>query len=126
MKTPEVRHLKLQDLAAVFLLALCGQGCIGSGGTAASTTSVGTSVTLPSGPGKIQISWNANAGEQTGFYVEASSDGVNFAQVETVPDGTTTATVSGLATSTTYYLRIRGYNQAGDSPYTQTLVAKIP
>ncbi len=67
---------------------------------------------------QVKLTWNSNRGEQDGFYIEESSDGINFAQILTVPDGTQTASVL-LPKPGKYYFRIRGYNQAGTSAYTQ-------
>jgi hypothetical protein len=75
--------------------------------------------------GKVTLSWSANAGEQQGFLIEQSSDGTNFTQVQTVPDGTNTATITGLLDGATYSFRIRGYNASGDSPYTSIVMVSI-
>jgi len=78
-----------------------------------------------SGPSnQINLTWTSNLGEQVGFYIEKSTDGVNFIQILTVPDGTNTATIVA-PNSGKYYFRIRGYNQAGDSPYTQVVSESI-
>src|ERR1700677_330122 len=69
------------------------------------------------GSNQVNLNWTSNLGEQQGFYVEESSDGVNFSQVLTVPDGPNSATIA-LPSAGKYYFRVRGYNQAGNSPYT--------
>jgi hypothetical protein len=72
------------------------------------------------GPVSLQakLQWTSNKGEQQGFYVEESTDGTHFSQVLTVPDGTNSVVVTVPTAGQTYYFRVRGYNQAGTSPYT--------
>jgi hypothetical protein len=72
----------------------------------------------------VNLAWGATPGAQQGFYIEQSVDGANFAQVMTVPDGTTTASLLVLA-SGTYYFRIRSFNSVGVSPYTPVVVARL-
>jgi fibronectin type 3 domain-containing protein len=77
----------------------------------AATTQSGTAITL---------SWSDNSATPNtanGFYIEQSTDGVNFTQVATASAGTTSYTVSGLLTSTTYTFRIRAFNSLGISAY---------
>jgi len=76
--------------------------------------------------GFATVKWTATPGEQTGFYVEGSTDNVSFKTMATVPDGTTTATITGLVDGTTYYFRIRGYNATGTSQPTAVLTANVP
>jgi hypothetical protein len=93
-------------------------------GAVSGSGSPSSSSSLP--VGDVMLTWNANSGEQTGFYIEQSSDGVNFTQIQTIPDGVNQTTVSGLSQGKTYYFRVRGYNPVGTSLYSQTLTASIP
>jgi hypothetical protein len=100
----------------IFLICSCNQGSkvpgnITLGGSAIAPTPP------PTGNPIIQISWTADLGEQQGFYIEQSSDGVTFNQVQIVPDGTYSATLTGFTPAATYYFRIRAYDQSGPSPY---------
>ena len=114
---------------AICILALLAQGCSKAGGSSSSTQghlqtgAAGIATQLTS---QALISWTANLGEQTGFYIEQSTDGTNFTQVETVSDGTLTTVVKGLTPGVTYSFRIRAYNAAGDSDYSQIVTAAIP
>ena len=123
----------IRILAFLFSSALT-TACMSSATNFASTASAVTTTQQGTGQqsniqqatGHVTLSWSANLGEQTVFYVEQSSDGVNFTQVQTVPNGTNQATLTGLKNGTTYYFRIHGNNPAGNSPSTQVLMAAIP
>jgi hypothetical protein len=75
-------------------------------------------------PNQVNIAWTSNLGEQEGFYIEESTDGTNYSQILTVPDGTNNAVIV-MPGPGTYYFRVRGYNQAGNSPYTSVVTANI-
>jgi len=67
---------------------------------------------------QINLSWTNNATNQSGFYIQRSTDNVNFSQV-----GSSTATSfsdSGLNASTTYYYRVDAYNAGGTSANSNT------
>jgi hypothetical protein len=87
------------------LLALAGCG------SSSSSSSSATSATA-----SAQITWSASSGA-TGYYIEESSDGVTFAQIDTIAAPTTSLTVPNLSTGQLYYFRIRAYNGGGISPY---------
>src|SRR5262249_26530840 len=72
----------------------------------------------------LDLAWNSNSYNETGFQVERSTDGTNFTVI-----ATTTATsfedeevVPGL----TYFYRVRALGDQGDSPYSNTLQAGLP
>jgi large repetitive protein len=58
------------------------------------------------------LSWTDGAGE-TGYTIEQSADGVNFAQVGTTAAGVTTYTATGLADFNRYYFRVRAQDATG-------------
>jgi hypothetical protein len=84
------------------------------------------SLTGRSMTGVASLAWSAYPGEQDGFLIEHSTDNVTFTQVLQVPGTATTAQVTGLATATTHFFRIRSFNAAGDSGYTTSVSAAIP
>ena len=85
--------------------------------------------TLPTAPanlaatlataGQVNLAWTDTApGNETGFVVERSTDGVTFAQISTVAAGVTRyADTAGLVVGTTYDYRVAAVNALGDSPY---------
>ncbi|HLA84944.1 MAG TPA: fibronectin type III domain-containing protein, partial [Thermoguttaceae bacterium] len=62
----------------------------------------------------VSLSWNDVAGE-TGYAVERSTDGINYAQIATTAAGATTYTATGLADYNRYYFRVRAVDAAGVS-----------
>ena len=69
---------------------------------------------------QIGLAWAQNSANETGFKIERGTDGTNFTQVATVGVNVVTFTDSGLLPNTLYYYRVRAYNTAGDSAYSNT------
>src|SRR5262249_16817079 len=72
----------------------------------------------------IDLAWNSNSYNETGFQIERSTDGTHFA-----PLGTTTATSfrdEGLLPNMSYSYRVRALGAQGPSPYSATLQASLP
>jgi hypothetical protein len=69
------------------------------------------------GVGGVTLNWTDNSLDEVGFKVESSSDGTTWHQIKLLPANSTT--VSGLFASanTPTYFRVRAYNAAGDSAY---------
>ncbi|AYQ35577.1 fibronectin type III domain-containing protein [Runella sp. SP2] len=67
---------------------------------------------------QINLSWTDNASDETGFEIERSTDGTNFAKIADVGANTTTYSNTGLNASTRYWYRVRAKNSAGASSYT--------
>lgn len=72
---------------------------------------------------QINLSWADKSANETGFKIERSTDGVTFSQIATVGASVKTYSSTGLKTKTKYYYRVRAYNSAGDSAYTNTASA---
>ncbi|HWJ06568.1 MAG TPA: M12 family metallo-peptidase [Steroidobacteraceae bacterium] len=92
---------------------------------------VGSTVTLPQAPsalvassvqaGSVALGWSDNSGNEAGFRVERSADGVNFALIATVGADTRVYTDVAVAASTSYWYRVRAYNGAGTSAASNVL-----
>jgi len=60
---------------------------------------------------QINLNWNDNSNNENGFAIEQSSDGVNFTQIGTVGVNITNyQVISNLVAGSTYYFRVRAYN----------------
>jgi V8-like Glu-specific endopeptidase len=75
---------------------------------------------------QIDLAWTDNADNETGFEIERSTDGINFGQIDTVGANVTGYSDTTVAESTTYYYRVRAYNGAGNSAYTNIANATTP
>jgi hypothetical protein len=82
--------------------------------------------TAPSGLGtssptssSLAVGWTDASDDETGFSLEISTvgSGSGFTEVATPAADATSAVVSGLSASTTYYFRIRAQNASGYSAY---------
>jgi hypothetical protein len=72
---------------------------------------------------QLNLAWDANSYNETGFQVERSPDGNAWAQI-----GTSTTTGFGdlRLTPGTYYYRVRAVNADGPSPYSKVLKSGVP
>jgi hypothetical protein len=70
---------------------------------------------------QINLRWNDNSANESGFRVEQSTDGTNFTQIGTVGVNVTTYSATGLARNKNYYYRVRAYNASGVSAYSNTV-----
>lgn len=66
---------------------------------------------------EIALDWSDNSGNETGFRLERSVDGVNWYEVAVVGSDMTSFTDNGLLAETTYQYRVRAYNSNGNSSY---------
>ena len=74
----------------------------------------------------IRLSWTDNSSGPTvatGFLIEEATGTGAFAQVTTAPGGTTSIDIGGLSASTAYSFRVRAYDGAGDSGYSNVAQA---
>lgn len=71
--------------------------------------------------GSLRLSWTDASGNETGFRIEYSTSPTSrFTQVGSTGANVTSFVVTGLGAGTTYYFRVRAYNAAGDSAYSNT------
>jgi hypothetical protein len=72
---------------------------------------------VSTGTASIAVTWTDNASNETGYAIERSTDGVNFAQIAALSANTKIFNDSGLAANSRYYYRVRATNSVGPSPY---------
>jgi C1A family cysteine protease/predicted secreted protein len=74
---------------------------------------------------QINLAWADNANNEMGFKIERCTGAgcSNFGQVATVGANVTSYSNTGLAAATSYSYRVRAYNEAGDSDYSNTASA---
>ena len=79
-------------------------------------------VATPVSTSEINLIWVDKALNEQGFTIEqCTGEGCNdFVQIDTVPANTTSYASNGLAASTSYSYRVRAFNAAGDSAYSNT------
>ena len=78
------------------------------------------------GAAQFTLSWTDNSSNESGFRIERSSNGTSFSEIATVGANVITYVDSGLAGSTQYWYRIRAYNTAGNSAYSNTATGITP
>jgi chitinase len=94
--------------ASLSLTGPAGSGGGGGGGTQPPAAPANLTVTGTTSS-SVSLSWTASSGTVTGYYV--MENGSQAASVTA-----TSATVTGLAASTTYAFTVIAYNSAGESP----------
>src|SRR5262249_45931079 len=72
----------------------------------------------------ILVTWQCNSYNETGFSVERSTDGVNFAQVASLPPNSMSFTDARVGAGTFFY-RVRAFNANGFSSYTNVDSVRI-
>lgn len=72
---------------------------------------------------RIQLNWTDNANNESGFRIERSANGGAWTQVATLKANATSWTQSSLTAGVTYSYRVRAYNAAGNSPYSNVASA---
>lgn len=74
---------------------------------------------------QIRLTWTDNSDNETGFRIERSATGTSgWSQIGTVAANVTTYTNSNLTCGTRYYYRVRAYNVAGTSAYSNVANAQ--
>ncbi|ELR71172.1 Fibronectin, type III domain protein [Fulvivirga imtechensis AK7] len=89
-----------------------------------------TSVAAPSGlsasaasSSQINLSWNDNSNNETGFTIQRASGGGSYSTIATVGANTTSYSNTGLSANTTYSYRVRAYSGSTTSSFSNTASA---
>jgi hypothetical protein len=76
---------------------------------------------------RIDLAWQDNSSNETGFQIERSRSGGAFSLITTTGAGATSySNTSGLTPNKTYSYRVRAINAAGSSAYSNTASATTP
>ncbi len=75
---------------------------------------------------QINLAWTDNSGNEDGFKIERGTNGNTFAQIAMLGPDVKTYQDTTVAANKRYYYRVRAYNTAGDSAYSNTANAKTP
>jgi pectate lyase len=108
-----------------------------NGGAATTSSTVNITVTagggVPAAPSSlvatgasrsIVLTWSDNSSNETGFKIERSTSATGtFSQKATVGANVKTWTDTGLTTGKSYWYRVRAYNTAGNSAYSNVATA---
>jgi transcriptional regulator CtsR len=74
-------------------------------------------IATPISSSQINLSWQDNSSDETGFKIERKTGSGSYSQIATVGAGVTSYSNTLLSAGTTYYYRVRAYSAAGDSAY---------
>jgi hypothetical protein len=77
------------------------------------------------GTDRLKLQWMDGATTETGFRIERSTNGTQWSQVGATGANATNFLDSGLAFETTYYYRVRAFNNSGVSPFSNTASGRI-
>ncbi|MFH1226481.1 MAG: hypothetical protein V1701_01090 [Planctomycetota bacterium] len=140
MKKSSLRF-SLAILLAILSLGLGVKGCViwekvkvqdeagSSGALRAPTGLVATAIlspilTVPTAPGRIDLTWTDNSDNEAGFRVERSDDGgITYSQIGLAPenneimDPQVVFKNDTIILADTYYYKVCSYNSAGNSAY---------
>jgi PKD repeat protein len=72
---------------------------------------------------QITLTWQDNSDNEQGFKIERRVEGGSYSQIATVEANTQSYSDSGLSSEATYCYRVRAYNSAGDSPFSDEACA---
>ena len=74
----------------------------------------------------ITVSWSDNSTDESGFKLERSSNGVDFSEVASLGANAASFADTGLPAKASYWYRVRAFNSAGLSGYSNTGSATTP
>ncbi|MEK6320119.1 MAG: metallophosphoesterase [Acidobacteriota bacterium] len=66
---------------------------------------------------RVDVKWQASSCDEAGFVLEQSTDGRTFSEVARLDYNARSHSVTGLDPATEYFYRVRAFNNAGESGY---------
>lgn len=75
---------------------------------------------------QFTLTWTDNSTNESGFRIERSTNGSTFSEIATVGANVVSYVDAGLPNSTTYWYRLRAYNSAGYSGYSNVATGTTP
>ena len=102
-------------------------------GSTAPTPGGSTAPTAPSNLGvrsaeynRVSLAWLDNATNEAGYKLERSNDGVGFAEIATLGADIGSYIDGSVNARSTYYYRVRAFNSAGTSGYSNAVNVTVP
>ena len=74
----------------------------------------------------VRLAWSDSSTDESGFRIERSSDGVEFAEIATLAAGSTAYTDTGLNPRTGYWYRVDAFNGLGHSEFSPVASVTTP
>ena len=68
----------------------------------------------------VLLTWAENSEKENGFSIERSTNGVDFSEIDTVSININYYYDWSVTASSTYYYKVRAYNEVGNSDYSNT------
>ena len=83
--------------------------------------------TKQGGRAQVQLQWNSNSNNQTGFVVQRSSDGgLTWTTIVVLSGNPNSYTDTTVKRGATYTYRVYAYNPLGDSPFSNLFTVTTP
>ncbi|MFA5795456.1 MAG: DUF2341 domain-containing protein, partial [Candidatus Brocadiia bacterium] len=73
---------------------------------------------------QVDLNWTDNSPAETGFKIERSFNGTDWAQIAALPPNTIFHSDTTVTPTNTYYYRVMSYDQNGNDPYSNQAVAR--
>jgi pyrrolidone-carboxylate peptidase len=80
----------------------------------------------PASGTQVNLAWLATSDDQAGFTIERKIGNADFAVVGVTPPSPTSFSDTGLQPATTYTYRVKAFNDAGESGYSEEVNATTP
>ena len=75
---------------------------------------------------EIKLSWQDNSDNENGFKIERKTGTSEFSEIASLGENVTSYNDNNVLAETTYYYRVKAYNLAGDSDYSNEASATTP